>query len=309
MAEKKRSHAFDYLIYLFVRFLVCIIQALSFEKAWAFARVLAWVAYKLNKRHRLVAIENLQKAFPGQYNEQQLDAMVRNVYRHFCAMLIEIMHMPRRFHLHNYKQYTLLHEPQRMAELLLSGRPILMVTGHFGNWEMAGYSLGLIGFKTHAIARPLDNPYLDQFLRSFRERTGQKLLAKHGDFENMEKLLQDGGILGTLADQDAGQRGLFVDFFGRPASTHKAVALMALEYKVPMVVAGTPRLDGRYHLYPIDVIYPEDYEKSPDAVRAITQRFTAGLETLIRKAPEQYFWLHRRWKHAPPVRGKKKAAA
>ena len=75
-----------------------------------------------------------------------------------------------------------------------------------------------------------------------------------------------------------------------------------------VVVAGTPRLDGRYHLFPIDVIYPEDYEKSPDAVRAITQRFTTGLETLIRKAPEQYFWLHRRWKHAPPVRGKKKAA-
>src|ERR1700722_14419432 len=142
MAEKKRSHAFDYLIYLFVRFLVCVIQALSFEKAWAFARFLAWVAYKLNKRHRLVAIENLQKAFPGQYTEQQIDTMVRNVYCHFCAMLIEIMQMPRRYHLNNSMKYFFLHEPQRMAELLLSDRPILIVAGHFGNWEMAGYSLG-----------------------------------------------------------------------------------------------------------------------------------------------------------------------
>jgi Kdo2-lipid IVA lauroyltransferase/acyltransferase len=217
--------------------------------------------------------------------------------------------MPRRYHLHNYKQHIVLREPKRMVELLLSGRPVLFVTGHFGNWEMAGYVLGLLGFRAHAIARPLDNPYLDDFLRSFRERTGQRLLAKHGDFDQMEKILSSGGLLGTLADQDAGPRGLFVDFFGRPASTHKAVALMALEHQVPMIVVGTPRLDGKYHIWPIDIIYPEDYEKSPDAVRAITQRFTTGLEHVIRETPEQYFWVHRRWKHAPPERRKPKKAA
>src|SRR5205085_11965591 len=130
-------------------------------------------------------------------------------------------------------QCMTLREPRGMFDVLLSGRPVLCVTGHFGNWELAGYSLGLVGCPTHAIARPLDNPYVDRFLRTFRERTGQKLLAKRGDFDNMEKLLQDGGLLATLADQDAGQRGIFVDFFGRPASTHKAVALMAIRYNVP----------------------------------------------------------------------------
>ena len=309
MARKERSQTLDYLVFLAGRVLVCIIAALSFEKACGFARVLAWVVHHLDKRHRLVAAENLRKSYGGELTDAQIDAMVRGVYLHFATMLIEIIHMPRRYHLHNYKRFAVLREPARLIELMLTGRPILFVTGHFGNWEMAGYSLGLLGYKTHAIARPLDNPYVDRFLRRFRERTGQKLLAKHGDFEHMEKLLQSGGILATLADQDAGQRGLFVDFFGRPASTHKAVALMALEYKVPMVVVGTPRLGGQYHIWPIDVILPEDYDKSPNAVRAITQRFTSGLETLIRKAPEQYFWLHRRWKHAPIVRAKKKAVA
>jgi KDO2-lipid IV(A) lauroyltransferase len=309
MSEKKRSRIADYLVYLAVRILVCILQALSFETARRLAGFLGWVVYKVDKRHRLVAVENLQKAFPGQHTEAEIDTIVRGVYEHFCTVLIEITHMPRRFHLHNYKQSTVLCNPQQLVELLFSGRPVLFVTGHFGNWEMAGYALGLFGFHAHAIARPIDNPYLDQFLRSFRERTGQKLLAKHGDFENMEKLLQDGGLIATLADQDAGQRGLFVDFFGRPASTHKAVALMAIQYNVPMMVVGTPRIDGKYHIWPIDVIYPEDYEKSPDALRAITQRFTTGLETLIRQAPEQYFWVHRRWKHAPLVRAKKKAIA
>ena len=149
MAEKKRSRALDYVVYLAVRILVCVIQSLSFEKAAAFARLLAWAVYHVNKRHRLVAIDNLRQAFPGQYEEPQLDAMVRNVYRHFCMMLIEIMHMPRRFHLHNYRQHVVLHEPKLLAELFLSERPKLFVTGHFGNWEMAGYTIGLLGFPTH----------------------------------------------------------------------------------------------------------------------------------------------------------------
>src|SRR5947209_13223885 len=102
-----------------------------------------------------------------------------------------------------------------MVECLLSGRPLLLVTGHFGNWELGGYVLGLLGFTTHAIARPLDNPYLDVFLRRFRERTGQKIVAKHGSFDQIQSLLARSQVLATLGDQDAGARGLFVEFFGR----------------------------------------------------------------------------------------------
>jgi KDO2-lipid IV(A) lauroyltransferase len=309
MAEKRRSRLIDYLVYLAVRVLVCVVQALSFEQACGLARLLGWLAYQIDRRHRLVALDNLQRAFPGQYTDAKLHEMVCRVFQHFCTMLIEIIHMPRRFHLHNYKRSTVVHDQARLVDLLISGRAVLFVTGHFGNWEMAGYALGLFGFQTHAIARPLDNPYLDAFLRRFREATGQKLLAKHGDFEQIEKVLHEGGALATLADQDAGQRGLFVNFFGRPASTHKAVALMALEHNVVMVVVGTPKIGEQYHIRPIDIIDPAEYDKSPDAVRAITQRFTEGLEKLIREAPEQYFWVHRRWKHQPQVRRKKPLAA
>jgi KDO2-lipid IV(A) lauroyltransferase len=308
MSEKKRSWAVDYLVFLVIRVLVCVLQALSPGAARGCARFLAWLAYRVDKRHRLVALENLEKAFPGRYTEAQRDALVRQVYRHFCTLIVEIVQIPRKLHLRNWKNYIELDDGQRIVDCLLSGRPLLIVTGHFGNWEMAGYALGLFGFTTHAIARPLDNPYLDDFLRSFRERTGQKILAKHGDFEHMERILREGGVIATLADQDAGQRGLFVDFFGRPASTHKAVALMAMEHRVPMVVVGTPRLGDRYHILPADAIYPEDYDRSPDAIRAITQRFTSDLEALVRRAPEQYFWLHRRWKHQPQPRGKKRVA-
>src|SRR5437763_1564820 len=101
MAEKKRSRVADYLVYLGVRILVCIIQALSFETACRLARLLGWIAFKLDKRHRQVAIDNLQKAFPNQHTDAQLDAIVRGFADHFATMLIEIVHMPRRYHLHN----------------------------------------------------------------------------------------------------------------------------------------------------------------------------------------------------------------
>jgi Kdo2-lipid IVA lauroyltransferase/acyltransferase len=306
MSAKKRSALVDYLVYLTVRALVCVLQGLSPEAARGCARFLAWLAYTIDKRHRLVALENLEKAYPGHYTAAELDDLVRRVYRHFCTLVIEIVQIPRKLHVNNWKDHIVLDDGHRIVDCLLSGRPLLIVTGHFGNWELAGYALGMFGFTTHAIARPLDNVYLDNFLRGFREKTGQKMLAKRGDFEQMEKLLQNGGVLATLADQDAGQRGLFVDFFGRPASTHKAVALLALEHNVPMVVVGAPRIGTRHHIYPADAIFPEDYGRSADAVHAITQRFTSDLEALIRKAPEQYFWLHRRWKHQPLPRGKRK---
>jgi KDO2-lipid IV(A) lauroyltransferase len=307
MSDKPRSRLADYAVYFTVRVTVCVIQALSFNAACAFARFLAWLAYHVDKRHRLVAKENLEKAFPGRYSADEIDRMVRTVYGHFCRVVIELAHLQRQLHVNNWKQFVAMPDGERVTAALLTDRPLLLVTGHFGNWEIAGYALGLVGFKTYAIARPLDNPYLDDFFRRFRERNGQKLLAKQGDFDKIEQVLRDRGVLATLADQDAGQRGMFVDFFGRPASTHKAVALMAMEHNVPMMVCGTPRLDGKYQVCTADVIDPADYRDWPDAVRAITQRFTSDLEQLIRSAPEQYFWLHRRWKHQP-VRKSRKVA-
>ncbi len=319
---RKRNKAADYAVYLVVRLVVCVIQALSFRAACRAADGLAWLLYKLDRRHRLVADDNLRHAFPELTDPVRRDRRVRDVYRHFCLLLMEIIHLPRRLHPQNWRHHLKLLDAPLLVGQLLSGRPLLLVTGHFGNWELGGYVLGLLGFRTHAIARPLDNEHLDAFLRTFRERTGQKILAKHGDFDAMQDLLASGGVLATLGDQDAGERGLFVDFFGRPASTHKAIALMALEYGVPMLVIGTLRTQPgqappegpgvgtplHYAVVIEDLLLPEDFAAQGKAVPAITQRFTAGLERLIRRAPEQYFWLHRRWKHQPKAKTKKSAA-
>src|SRR5579871_1576347 len=241
---KPRSLLADYLVYLAVRLLVCFLQTLPPATARGLAGGLAWLAYHLDRRHRLVALENLRRAFPGRYTERELGALVRSVYRHFCTVLVEIIHLPRKMHANTWRRYLGMDPAhgRALVDCLLSGRPLMLVTGHFGNWEMGGYVLGLFGFKGYAIARPLDNRFLDDFLRRFRESTGQQILAKHGDFDKIQTILKEGGVLATLADQDAGQRGLFVDFFGRPASTHKAVALLALQHNAPLMVTGVRKV-------------------------------------------------------------------
>ena len=306
---KERSRLADYLTYLLVRIFVGLMQVLTVRASHRFSGILAILIHRIDKRHRLVAEDNLVHAFGDSLNTGQRQAMVRDVYKHFCGLLMEIIHLPRKLHVNNWRDHLELGHGEEIIECLLSGRPMMFVSGHFGNWEMGGFVLGLLGFKTHAIARPLDNPYLDDFLRRFREGTGQKLLAKKGDFDQMQAILAQGGALATLGDQDAGERGLFVDFFNRPASTHKAIALLSLEYKVPLVVTLSRNLGKpmNYQIASEGIIHPEDYSLRADAVKAITQRFTAALEHGIRKAPEQYFWLHRRWKHPPP-KSKRKAA-
>src|SRR5262249_50077559 len=135
----------------------------------------------------------------------------------------------------------------------------------------------------------------------FREGSGGTLLSKNGGAGAMRAVLVNGGVICTIGDQDAGPRGMFVDFFGRPASTHKAIAVLALRTRALMYICGMHKTGGllRYTVSPTDLIHPEDYAGHPDPVVAVTQRMTTALERLVRLDPRQYLWFHRRWKHQP----------
>lgn len=313
MPAKARSRSADYAVYLVIRVLVAILQALPPRWAYAGADGLAALAYRVNRRHREVARDNLTRAFPNRH-ATEIDCLVRGCYRHFLHMLVEIVLIPRKFRLVNWRDSGRLVGAEAIVSAMLEQRPTLIVTAHYGNWEFAGYALGAFGVRSYAIARTLDNPYLDRFLKRFRQATGQTIIAKKDDFGRLEEVLRAGGKVATLADQDAGPRGVFVNFFGRPASAHKAVALMAMEFDARMVVVGVPRTRQPaggfyYEITCEDSIDPRDYAGRPDAVQAITQRYHAALERVIRRHPEQYFWLHRRWKTAPAVRKNKALAA
>jgi KDO2-lipid IV(A) lauroyltransferase len=299
--KRPRNRALDYLVYLAVRLIVGVVQALSIEQSYAFARFLADILYRVDARHRTVALENLRHAFGDRYSAAQRDRIVRGVYRHFCTMLIEILHIPRKLSATTWRSWITLVGHAPVIDRLMTGGPLVLLTGHFGNWELAGYLFGVFGFPPNSVARALDNPFLDAFLRSFRERTGQRMIPKKGGYDQMLAVLGAGGVLSFLADQDAGQRGLYVEFFGRPASTHKAIALLALEHRAPVVVGYARRVGPgfRYEVGCDAIIEPDEWTGTADDVRLLTQRFTTALETIIRRDPDQYLWLHRRWKHQP----------
>lgn len=312
--KRPRPWLVDYSLYLLVRLIVAVAQAMSVEQSYAFADRLGLLLYTVNKRHRKIGIENLRLAFGDRYTEAERDQLVRGVYRHFCRMLMEILHIPRKLHPTTWRDRITLVGHEKVLDRLLHGGPLIMLTGHFGNWEMAGYLFGVFGFPPNSVARTLDNPYLDRYLRSFREKTGQKMIPKKGGYDQMLDVLRTGGVLSFLADQDAGERGMFVDFFGRPASTHKAIALMAIEHKAPVVVGYARRIGPgfRYEVGCTELIDPAELTGSADDARLLTQRYTAALEAIIRRDPDQYLWLHRRWKHQPKAkkaRAKVEAAA
>ncbi len=310
MALKPRKPRLDWLVAMLVRSIVCLVQGMPAPVSHGFAELLAQFAHRVDKRHRRVAAENLGFAFPEK-SPTEIDALVRRCYRHCCLLLIEIILLPRKLLVENWRASASLVRGDLILDGLLADRPLLIVTAHFGNWEFAGFALGRLGFKTYAIARVLDNPHLERFLKKFRQATGQTIIAKKDDFDRLSTVLQSGAKVATLGDQDAGPRGVFVEFLGRPASAHKAVALMAMQFDAKMIVIGVPRIAenpsrglGRYEIVCEDSIDPREYLTRPDAVKAITQRYHDALARLIRRHPEQYFWLHRRWKSQPVAKKK-----
>lgn len=301
---KPRSRLIDYAVYLGLRLWVCVLQALPVDTAARLADVVAIVMFWLNRRHREVTIENLRHAFPGQYSDRELQELAYQVYHHFTLLTLEVFLMPRKITGGNKARHVDDAEYSRLKAAFDSGRPVIVLTAHYGNWELAAHWLGLAGIKSHLVARPLDNPYLDRWIRSVREMTGHQVLSKSGDIRRMNEALAANETICTLGDQDAGENGMFVDFFGRPASTHKAIARLAERNNAIIAVVGMQRVGGLldYKIRVMDLIRPEDFANHADATLAITQRFTTGIERMIRLDPVQYFWLHRRWKHQPPTR-------
>ena len=187
------------------------------------------------------------------------------------------------------------------------GKGVILVTGHYGNFEIMGYLSALFGFNLYSVARPLDNLYLNRYIRSIRERHGLKILDKKGAAQLMPQICEQGATLGLIADQDAGRKGLFVDFFGRPASTFKSIAVMAVTYNMPVAVSYSRRIGNnfRFEIGINRLILPEEWTEKKDPIHWITQEYTSAIETFIREDPTQYWWVHRRWKTQPNPADKK----
>jgi KDO2-lipid IV(A) lauroyltransferase len=296
----------DFGVYLIVRAFIAVIQALPLDACERTAGILATLCGRVLRIRGPIVEENLQIAFPD-LSAAEREQITWQMWRHLILMIFEIAQTPRKVHETNWKQHSHIVNQELFVRTLLSGRPLVLISGHFGNFELGGYLMGLFGFPTYTVARTLDNRYLDRFINEFRGRTGQYILPKQGSGADIQRVLERGGILTLLGDQHAGQKQCWVDFFGKPASTHKAVSVFSLGNGAPTMVSYARRLDRilHYEVGPEAICDPKAPDFELGSVPLLAQWYTNHLENLIRRSPGQYWWLHRRWKGEPGVRRKR----
>jgi Kdo2-lipid IVA lauroyltransferase/acyltransferase len=293
-------HLTDRLAYLLVRVTISLIQAVSLETCQTVSRWLAVLAFDVARLRRGTIDENLRHAFPA-LTPRQRHEMARRMWRHLFLMVCEIAHTPRKIHETNWRRYVRIHRKRDAVRYLLDQRPIVLVSGHFGNFELTSYMVGLFGFSTYAIARRLDNAFLDRYLNRFRSAHGQFILPKEGSAAQVDAVLRSGRALALLGDQAAGQKGCWVDFLGRPASCHKAVALFTLVSGAPLLVCYGRRVGGPLEMeLGVEAIAdPTSGGEELEGVKSLTQWYNQALERIILADPSQYWWVHRRWKGQP----------
>ena len=301
MKDAPRRHAVEYAAYRAVK---GVLHAAPHAWVRRFGAVLGEAAWHLDRRHRRVTLANLELALP----ELAADArrrIARDCFRHFgaalcdtvSAMRFDLVEMCRRVTLDGWEHVL---EAKRAA----APRGLFAMTAHLGLWEMSALAFGTYAGPLHVVGRPLDNPHLDRELVAHRRKFGNRLLSKRGAARGMIRGIQKGESVGLLIDQRVQHHeGIEVPFFGRPAWTTPVLARMSLRLGVPVVpIYALPAPGGRYRVLAKPAYAPPELPRDAAdaerdaAVRTLTSRYLADMEQEIRRHPEQWLWLHRRWR-------------
>lgn len=241
--------------------------------------------------------ENLRRAFPDA-DDARIARIAADSYRHLARESLATL----AFGQHSAEEIRGLTRVVGLDALKAAidrGRGVVMATAHFGNWEMGGACLAVRGIPTDAVVQRQRNPFVDRDITKVRDALGFRLIDRRHAPRLVTRALREGHVVGLLADQDASRSGVFVPFFGTPASTHRGPALFAIRSGAPLFFGVALRCpDGTYECRSHEI----DADRSgplEEAVVRLTAACTRKLEEEIRGAPEQYFWLHRRWKTRP----------
>lgn len=296
MKRRRLRHRGEYLL---LRLALLAAAALPARAARGFGAWLGDLAFTVLRIRRRVTIENLAAAFPD-WPQAQVERTARACYRHFGITFLELARFPS-MRDDDLRNLVAMVGGEHFVDARRAGHGLVLCTGHFGNWEILGARAALDGMPIWVAAKTQRNPAIDTFVTRARELRGLHVLKVEEGFRRMLRPLRDGEFMTFLFDQDAGRRGIFVDFFGRPASTPVGVVRFARMSGCPIVAGyATRQPDGRYRAE-IEPPFRVRNDLPPEeAEREALERLVAQLEARVRRHPEQWFWMHRRWKTRPP---------
>jgi KDO2-lipid IV(A) lauroyltransferase len=262
-------------------------------------RALFRLFYHLSVKQRLIALSNLKRAYPEK-DMEEITEIAKGVYRHIAIVAAEFFELPSitKENLHEWVEFDGLENFEKASE---QKKGILSIVAHFGNWELMAVAVPLGARPMSIVYRPLDNPTLDNLTAWMRTKDGNTLIPKGGSGRTITRLLGENRIIGILSDQNVDKyEGVFVDFFGRPACTAVGLAVLALRTSAPVLPAFMARMpDGKYRFIvqpAVEITRTDDYESD---LQVNTQRFTKIVEDMVRQYPDQWFWVHQRWKTKP----------
>jgi KDO2-lipid IV(A) lauroyltransferase len=293
----------DWLEYGALRAVAFVLAVLPLSVSLRLGEAVAMLAWLVDRPHRRIGMVNLGIAFPEKSIAERR-RILRGSFLNLGRMAAELVRLPRmtaeglkrmvRFADEDWWQWAISQERDTGG---------LILSGHFGNWELLVFAHGMRGHPVHLVHRAIANPLVDRWLEGLRARAGTRLVRKHHAAGEVLRALHDRGLLVLPFDQNSVRGlGVFVDFFGLPASTNSGLARIALRSGAPVVPAFIVR-QGRRAEHVVHVLPLMRVERTGDMaedVRRATQEFSAVFEEMVRRYPEQWLWMHKRWKTRPP---------
>ena len=289
---KNLTHLLSYILLRIICFIL-IILPLNFS--YFLARMVGNFAYTIVRYRRRVVLDNLRIAFGSEKEETELEKIAAESYRQIAMSFIELLIGPKlQKQIH---QIMTPRESQLIQGLLQQGKGLITISGHLGSWELQGAAAAsILSAPLTVAAVQQTNPYINRFITKRRTEMGMQVPGTKEAMKLLVKALRNKQAIGLVADQNAGYTAVYVKFFGKIAATQPGPAQLALKYKAPMLIGAAIRTGpGQFKILSQQVEIKEN-----DTLETLTQRHVKILEDFIRQYPEQYFWMHRRWKHEPP---------
>ena len=292
LAKPKVRHYLEYLITTTVGFLL---NLLPYSWCMRFGDFLGWVSYRILHIRRKVTLANLKASFKDKYSIKELDRIGLKSYQVIAKSFIDYILFPSLKS--KVLKITGFEGKENLDKALRESKGAVLVTGHFGSWELMGAAISKSGYPTDFLVGEQHNILIDNVMNQYRQLMGIGIIKMGVAAKGVIKALKNNRFVAMLSDQDAGGDGVIVNFFGMPASTPKGPAAFALKTKAPIIVGYTVRNQGKVQEIKIEeLIYIEESGNKQEDIQKLTQIYTSRLEDYIRKYPDHWFWPHRRWK-------------